>query len=168
MKVNVAQFILSWTAASNYELELPEHIDINNSDAVEKYINSIINFVPAPKDPIEISHTRKIMDNVPVKIIQKEADIKNIGTGIVSNCLSVPRMEFEEIVETIFGHNYVLKTDDTGVNLKQTNPKKKSFGQTILDKDFKARLSAFYGSEIVSITRVNTKKGTMYQITFEP
>ena len=168
MKINVAQFMLSWTAASNYELELPEHIDINNNDDIEKYINSVINFVPAPKDSIEISHTRKIMDNVPVKIIQKEADIKNIGTGIVSNCLSVPRTEFEETVETIFGHNYVLKTDDTGVNLKQTNPKKKSFGQTILEKDFKARLSAFYGSEIVSIIRVNTKKGTMYQITFEP
>lgn len=168
MKVNVAQFMLSWTAASNYELELPEHIDINNSDDIKKYINSIINFIPAPKDPIEISHTRKIMDNVPVKITQKEADIRNIGTGIVSNCLFVPRMEFEETVKTIFGHNYVLKTDDTGVNLKQTNPKKKSFGQTILEKDFKARLSAFYGSEIVSIIRVNTKKGTIYQITFEP
>ena len=109
-----------------------------------------------------------IMTDSASDITQKEADIKNIGTGIVSNCLSVPRMEFEETVETIFDHNYVLKTDDTGVNLKQTNSKKKSFGQTILDKDFKARLSAFYGSEIVSITRVNTKKGTMYQITFEP
>lgn len=168
MKVNVAQFMLSWTAASNYELELPEHIDINNSDDIKKYINSIINFIPAPKDPIEISHTRKIMDNVPVKIIQKEADIKNIGTGIVSNCLFVPRTEFEETVETIFGHNYVLKTDDSGVNLKQTNPKKKSFGQNLPQEEFKARLSAFYGSEIINIAYVDTKNGSMYQITFEP
>lgn len=168
MKINVAQFMLSWTAASHYELELPEHIDINNSDDVEKYINSIINFVPAPKDPIEISHTRKIMEDVPVKIIQKEADIKNIGTGIVSNCLFVPRMEFEETVKTIFGHNYVLKTDSSGINLKQTNPKKKSFGQNLPQEEFKARLSAFYGSEIINIAYVDTKNGSMYQITFEP
>lgn len=168
MKVNVAKFMLSWTAASSYEIELPEHIDINDKNAVGKYINSIINFVPAPKDSIEISHTRKIMDKVPVKIIQKEADIKNIGTGIVSNCLFVPCTEFEETAETIFGHNYVLKTNDSGVNLKQTNLKKKSFGQNLPQEEFKARLSAFYGSEIINIAYVDTKNGTMYQITFEP
>ena len=153
-------FSMLWTVMGTGELKLPDNIDIKDENAVKEYIHNNIEFCENVKQEVNIAGTRKITPDTAFRF--KTNGIRNIGNGIVSDCIYYEYEDFAKIINTVFGEQNVIGVDMNGVCIKPVDSKQKIPKDIVLSK-----LSGYFDKHVTAVeyTHIPQKKA-QYQVSF--